>query len=199
MTDHIAVTGNITSVPERVEIAGGVVVAKFGIACTERRPQDGVWSDGHTNYYNVSVFRRLGEHALASLTMGQRVVVIGTLKVRKWDNGTNRGIAVDLEATSIGPDLMFGTAQFRRDQQDDRDGRNPGVASAPSGAATGDSSAPSDERPMVDASGWAVPAAVAETSETQRDEVGDAAAAHAAPALVGGPAPWSETDEPTPF
>lgn len=113
MTESIAVTGNITSIPERRD-ANGTPVARFGLASTERRLENGQWIDGHTNYYNVSVFRQLAENVLASLTKGQRVVVAGKLRVRQWEHEGRTRTSVDLEASSIGPDLKFGTAVFTK-------------------------------------------------------------------------------------
>lgn len=178
MTDHIALTGNITSTPERVDIGNGVIVAKFGLACTERRLRDGVWVDVHTNFYNVSVYRRLAEHALASFAQGQRIVVIGLLKVRKWDNGTSHGTAVDLEATSIGHDLMFGTTIFRPDR--------------PAEAAPAPAPAPSDAgaAPRTDANGWAIPQSGSAASDTAASDTSTTQAPPPSqtPALVGAPA-----------
>lgn len=115
MSDLIAVTGNLTSSPTRHDIAGNVSMVTFGVASTERRWENGTWIDGHTNFYNVSVFRSLAEHAFASLEKGQRVIVAGKLRVRRWEANGRNGTSVDLEATSLGPDLMFGVASFVKD------------------------------------------------------------------------------------
>lgn len=115
MTEQIAVTGNLTSAPERREIAGGVTMVTFGLASTERRLVDGEWVDAHTNYYSVSVFRRLADHALQSLEKGQRVIIQGKLKLRQWEVNGRSGTTADLEATSLGPDLKFGVATFVKD------------------------------------------------------------------------------------
>lgn len=115
MSDLITVTGNLTSTPERRELAGGVVMATFGVASTERRLENGVWNDVHTNFFDVAVYRRLAEHALASLERGQRVIVVGKLKIRRWETNGRSGTTVDLEASCLGPDLKFGTASFLRD------------------------------------------------------------------------------------
>lgn len=115
MSDVITVVGNLTSPPERRELPGGGIVAKFGLASTERKLENGTWVDKHTSYYNVSVFRKLGEHALASLQRGQRVIVTGKLRIRDWENSERRGTSADLDATALGPDLMFGVATFVKD------------------------------------------------------------------------------------
>lgn len=114
MTDIISITGNLTSAPERLEVAGGVTMVRFGLASTERRLEGGAWTDVHTNYYNVAVFRKLAEHAYQSLERGQRVIVVGKLKVRPWESNGRSGTSMDLEASSLGPDLMFGVASFTK-------------------------------------------------------------------------------------
>jgi len=115
MTDRIAVIGNLTSPPERRSVAGGVTMVTFGLASTERRLENGVWVDAHTNFYNVSVFRRLAEHAYTSLEKGQRVIIQGKLKLRAWEANGRTGTSIDLEASSLGPDLLFGIASFVKD------------------------------------------------------------------------------------
>jgi single stranded DNA-binding protein (ssb) len=113
MTDLIAITGNITSTPERRK-STGATIATFGLASTERRLEDGTWVDVHTNFYNVAVFRQLAENVLHSLEKGQRVIVTGRVRVRHWESNGRTGTSVDIEASSVGPDLMFGTAVFTR-------------------------------------------------------------------------------------
>lgn len=114
MTDQIVVTGNITSVPERLQVSGGDTMAKFGLASTERRNDNGQWVDAHTSYYSVAVFGRLAEHALSSLERGQRVIVVGRLRIKKWEVGDRSGSTADITATSLGPDLKFGVATFEK-------------------------------------------------------------------------------------
>ena len=42
------------------------------------------------------------------------MLVTGKLKVRDWDNGERCGTSVEVEAKSIGHDLIFGTSEFER-------------------------------------------------------------------------------------
>ncbi len=146
----------------------------FGLASTERRFVDGNWVDAHTNYYNVSVFRRLADHALQSLERGQRVIIQGKLKLRQWEANGRSGTSADLEATSLGPDLMFGVATFVKDGRATPSAEvppAPGEEWAASGsvdASTGEihgagieHSAEGDEqdgaRQLVGAGGWSAP------------------------------------------
>jgi single-strand DNA-binding protein len=57
-------------------------------------------------------------------------VVSGRLKVRDWDNGERSGTSVEIEADSLGHDLVWGTTQFsrtvlvREDPEDDEPEEN---------------------------------------------------------------------------
>ncbi|WJL95731.1 single-stranded DNA-binding protein [Microbacterium sp. ET2] len=142
MTDTITLTGNIATIPEHKKILEGVPVTSFRLATSHRRLDraTGQWVDGETSYYTVQLFRQLAEHAVLSLSRGDRVIVTGRLKVREWDNGTRRGTTVELEADAIGHDLKFGTSRFTRS-----------TASRPAGDA-------------ASAEGWAAPGVPAETT-----------------------------------
>jgi single-strand DNA-binding protein len=70
--------------------------------------------NGDPNWFSVSAYRSLAVNAFASLQRGQRVIVTGRLKVRRWENGERSGIAVEIDADALGPDLLWGTASFQR-------------------------------------------------------------------------------------
>ena len=48
------------------------------------------------------------------MVKGDRVIVRGRLRVRDWDNGERSGTTVEIEAESLGHDLMFGISSFER-------------------------------------------------------------------------------------
>lgn len=113
MNDRITVVGNIATVPERRQTGTGIPVAHFRLATSQRRRDaQGVWVDGETNFFSVSAYRQLAEHALASLQRGQRVIVTGALRIRTWEVGEKKGTAADIDAEAVGPDLQWGTAVF---------------------------------------------------------------------------------------
>jgi single-strand DNA-binding protein len=152
MTDTITIIGNLGNEPEQRTLVSGVSVTHFSVGSTHRRfdKATGQWVDAYTNWYSVSAYRALGDHALASLRKGQRVIVSGRLKVSEWDNGTTKGKALDLEAEAVGHDLLFGTSTFHKDG-----GPNP-VPAAPE---PGQVAAAEPAAAATDASGWAIPAA----------------------------------------
>jgi single-strand DNA-binding protein len=69
---------------------------------------------GTTNWYTISSFNTLAINTASSLTKGDRVVVVGSLKIRDWDNGERAGTSVEVEATVVAQDLNYGTTEFKR-------------------------------------------------------------------------------------
>ena len=116
MTDTITVRGLVATDPKSIVTATGVDVTTFRMASTRRRldKDTGIWVDSDVNWYTVSSFRGLAQNVSASISKGQRVLVTGNLKVRDWDNGERSGTSVEIDAKSIGHDLIFGTSEFER-------------------------------------------------------------------------------------
>lgn len=115
MPDIITITGNLAEDPRRFT-GGGVCITTFRVASQQRRFDRATqqWVDADTNWYSVSAYRSLAENAHASLHKGDRVVVSGRLRLRPWDNGTKKGIAVEIDADAVGHDLLWGTTTFSR-------------------------------------------------------------------------------------
>lgn len=112
----ITVTGNVATPPELRTTPGGVPLARFRLASTERRwdRETSSWVDGHTSWFAVTLFRGLADHAFRSLEKGDRVILTGRMRVRAWDNGTKSGTDAEIEADAIGHDLRWGTSSFTR-------------------------------------------------------------------------------------
>lgn len=121
MSDTITVRGYVATEVRSTTADSGLAIASFRMCSTERRydREVGSWVDGQTNWYSVSLFRQLATNAAFSIHKGDRVIVTGRLKVRQWalDDGRS-GTAVDIDAESVGHDLMWGTANYRRNVQD---------------------------------------------------------------------------------
>ncbi|WP_426319697.1 single-stranded DNA-binding protein [Microbacterium sp. E-13] len=123
--DNITIVGNVATAPERKHTATGVPITTFRVASGLRRfdSETRTWSDSGTNWYTVSAFRSLADHAYKSLQTGDRVILMGRLRLREWDNGTRRGTAIEIDADAVGHDLRWGTSTFvrvaRRDAAED--------------------------------------------------------------------------------
>lgn len=117
--DMITITGNVATEPELKRSTGGTAITTFRVASGRRRydRDAGTWSDSGTNWYTVSVFRSLADHAFRSLQKGDRVILTGRLRLREWDNGTRRGTAIEIDADAIGHDLLWGTTTFVKDSR----------------------------------------------------------------------------------
>lgn len=116
MTDHISITGLIATEPRNIVTSEGLAICSFRVASPQRhfnRSQN-TWIDGETNWYTVSAFRQLAEHAASSLHKGERIVVRGKLKLRQWERDEKTGLSAEIEADSLGHDLRWGSAQFTR-------------------------------------------------------------------------------------
>jgi single-strand DNA-binding protein len=115
MNDTVTILGRVGNDPIRSETTGGVAVVNFRVASPQRRydAKTQAWIETGTNWYTVSAFRQLAEHAKASLHSGDGVIVTGRLKVREWENSSGRkGTSVDVEADAIGHDLRWGASAY---------------------------------------------------------------------------------------
>ncbi len=116
MSDTITITGLVATAARHLVTAEGLPITSFRLASTQRRFDRTTqkWVDGDTNWYSVVAFRQLAINAASSINKGDRVVVTGRLRVREWDTGERKGLNVDVEAESLGHDLLWGTSSFNR-------------------------------------------------------------------------------------
>lgn len=156
MSDTITITGNIATDPELKRTPSGVVITTFRVASTQRRfdRATGTWIDSGTNWYTVSTFRSLADHAFQSLRKGHRVLLTGRLRLRQWDTGTKQGTSIEIDADAIGHDLLWGTTRFEKDARStapeapaESDAWAPPAGGDAAEAPAGDWGAPAGEAP----------------------------------------------------
>ncbi len=144
MTTIIHVVGTIATDPKLINPASGTQLCSFRLASDERRydREKQEWVDGDTNWFGVVSFRGLAGHAHESFRKGDRVMVTGRLRMRKWEKDDRKGTSVEIEAEALGHDVRWGVSRFEK-----RVGvRNEGEAAAeshggsPSGETKGTSS-----------------------------------------------------------
>lgn len=109
----ITIVGNVCSDPQMSPTSTGVARTSFRVASNPRRYKDGVWVDGDPTYVTVICFRGLAENTAGSVRKGDPVIVTGRLRTREW-TGEQKGVSVEIDATSVGFDLARGTAAFAR-------------------------------------------------------------------------------------
>jgi single-strand DNA-binding protein len=116
MNDTIMVRGLVATTPRHIVTSDGLAITSFRLATSQRR-YDKVekrWIDTDTNWYTISCFRSLAKNVAASVEKGSRVVVVGNLRIRDWENTDRSGTTVELEAETIGHDLFWGTTAYTR-------------------------------------------------------------------------------------
>jgi single-strand DNA-binding protein len=122
----MTVEGVVGTEPRKGEYQGTPVLS-FRLVSKERRWDKSAqsWQPGHASWMTVSCFRQLARNVAGSISKGDLLIVHGKVRVKEYVNGEGQlRTVVDVEATSIGHDLKFGTTRFRPstapDSLDDR-------------------------------------------------------------------------------
>jgi single-strand DNA-binding protein len=116
MSESFTVSGLVATTPRHLVTQEGLPITSFRLASSKRRfdKTKKIWVEGETNWFTITSFRQLAINSAASISKGDRIVVAGRLKVRDWDNGERSGTSVEVDAESLGHDLVWGTAEFSR-------------------------------------------------------------------------------------
>ncbi|WP_460569208.1 single-stranded DNA-binding protein [Humibacter soli] len=177
MQDIVSAVGVVGSDPTLMMVGNGLARLTFRLGSNQRRfNRDGnAWENGETNWYTVVAFRRLAENGAKSLSRGDRVVVMGRLKVNEWERDGKHGISVELLADGIGHDLMFGTTVYTKNSA-----VAPGTSPAPVPIAVAATQGQAPDVSAVDADGWALPGGPAGSSATAQATASVTASASAA-------------------
>ena len=109
MANTIALSGNLTREPELRATPSGTSVLDFRIAVDKAAGQD------EAGFFDCVAWGNLGENLSRSLTKGQRVVVIGQLHYRNYDDskGSKRTV-VEVTVDDAGPSLLWAQAQVTK-------------------------------------------------------------------------------------
>ena len=132
MSESFTVSGLVATTPRHLVTQEGLPITSFRLASSKRRfdRTKKIWVEGETNWFTINSFRQLAINSASSISKGDRIVVSGRLKVRDWDNGERSGTSVEIEADSLGHDLVWGTSEFsrtvlvREDPEDDEPEEN---------------------------------------------------------------------------
>ncbi|GGA76131.1 hypothetical protein GCM10011490_28660 [Pseudoclavibacter endophyticus] len=115
MQNHITLIGRVGGQPDTRTTPWGDLEATFRLATTERwRKKSGEWEDGPTSWFTVRALRGMAESVRDSVDKGQQLIVTGRVRVRPWENDRGSGVAVEIDADHIGPDLLVATAAVTR-------------------------------------------------------------------------------------
>ena len=115
----ISIEGNLVADPDYGESQNGTKFAKFTVAVTDRKLEDGKWVDGDTQYYGVSCWRALAQNVATTAFKGMPVIIQGRLRTHQVERDGGQTVTYyDIDATAVGPDLNRGTAVFSRTKSD---------------------------------------------------------------------------------
>ena len=155
MNDTITLTGFVATAPRHLVTSGGLPITSFRMATNQRRydKAKNSWVDGDTNWYTINTYRQLAVNTAGAISKGDPVVVHGRLRIRDWENDKSKGTNIEVEAESLGHDLLFGTTSFTRSISSS-------LTAGPSQPVDpGEPGLPSAEPapPATDGNGWAIP------------------------------------------
>lgn len=117
MSAQTTVVGNATADVELRFSQAGKPVASVTVAVSDRKfdRQTNQWVDGDVWFARCSMFGDLAEHAAASIHKGTRVVGVGRIVQREWeDRDGQKRSSVEVILDEIGPSLRYATAQVTR-------------------------------------------------------------------------------------
>ena len=132
---YVTLVGFVAQDPKQREIKTGVRVTDLRVGTTPRILDrvTSQWHDGDTSYYDVTCWRRLGDHVRASLHKGDPVFIKGRFRQRSYTdrNGVSRTV-IDIMADTVGHDLNRGVANYMRpERRPETDGADPGAGQSP--------------------------------------------------------------------
>ena len=107
----------VVQAPELAISATGPWAKIRGVAKDRKKGANGEWEDGPPCYMDIVVGGKLAENVMESVTIGDAIVVSGTLSQREWlgsDGKTQH--AYSIRASSVGVSAKYTpvpTARFR--------------------------------------------------------------------------------------
>ena len=115
----LTIVGHLTADPKVRYSQGGRASASFKVAVNNR------WKNAQTNEWEERVafmqcwaHGSLAENVAASCSKGSRVVVVGTLEQREWqDDDGQKVVQLGIQADECAPALKFATAIVVRNER----------------------------------------------------------------------------------
>jgi single-strand DNA-binding protein len=112
----VIITGNVASDPRSNVTQRGDTWTRFRLASTPRWFDKAAneWRDGESLFITVRCFRQLAKSVAYTMSKGDPVMVVGRLVQRTWEQDGAQRKEIEVDATSIGPDLTRATAELQR-------------------------------------------------------------------------------------
>ncbi|HYH76089.1 MAG TPA: single-stranded DNA-binding protein, partial [Arthrobacter sp.] len=74
----------------------------------------GTWVEDYMNWFTVQGYRQLAGNMGCSIKKGQRVIVVGRLKLASWERDGRIFHKAEINADAVGHDLKWGSANYIR-------------------------------------------------------------------------------------
>ena len=121
MSTSVTVIGNLTRDPEVHFADSGKAVVSFSIAVNKSKKTDTGWEQLEPEFYDCVTFTEQAENFANSFSKGQRVIAIGRLQNRSWDDketGEKRR-KIELVADEIGASIRWATVEVTKNERTD--------------------------------------------------------------------------------
>jgi single-strand DNA-binding protein len=114
-SNFITMIGNLTDDPDLRFTPNGAAVCNFRIAVNRRYTTKDGQQQEETTFMGVNVWRDMAENVAESLTKGDRVIVIGRVKVRSYENREGQTVWVtEIEADEVSPSLRWARVKIAK-------------------------------------------------------------------------------------
>lgn len=112
--NQITIQGNLGNDPE-IKFTNDESVTTFSLAHTPRTKKQGVWQDGETMWFRVTLWNAKAEAAVDSLKKGDRVLIIGKFNYAQYtDKEGNAKSSLEITAQEFA--LMPRTPKASKDE-----------------------------------------------------------------------------------
>jgi single-strand DNA-binding protein len=116
---QVTISGLVVTTPRHLVTQDGLPITVFRMA-----EETKVWDKalnklvhGNTNWFTIRSEKQLAINVATSISKGDRIIVSGALKIEDWDNGERAGTSVEIEAATMGHDLVWGSSSYVRTVQ----------------------------------------------------------------------------------
>jgi len=115
--NNVEIVGNATKDPELRFTPGGAAVVSLSIAVNRRwqNKQTQEWEE-EVSYFDIVAWNELAENVAATVSKGMRIMVVGRLDQRSWEDKTtgDKRSKVEIVADEIAPSLRYATAEVTK-------------------------------------------------------------------------------------
>lgn len=107
--------GNLTDDPELRFTPSGAAVANFTVASNRRYTDRSGNQQEETTFMRVNCWRDMAENVAESLHKGDRIIVIGRIRVRSYEDQTGQTKWItEIEADEVAPSLRWARANVNK-------------------------------------------------------------------------------------